>query len=111
MGTSPIGPATCRLADPERVRRLRRHRHRGTDLDTSEDLSPSFRVGYDPGKQLLQVAVEARDDVLYPAGIMDRTDACKIYVSALQKTDTQEVMIALSEKLDRIDAGERKGSA
>ena len=25
-------------------------------------------------------------------------------------TDTQEVMIALSEKLDRIDAGDRKGS-
>ena len=36
----------------------------GTDLDTSEDLSPSFRVGYDPQEQLLYVAVEVGDDAL-----------------------------------------------
>ena len=40
----------------------------GTDLGTSADLSPSFRVGYDPGRQLLHVAVEVRDDMLHATG-------------------------------------------
>ena len=67
----------------------------GTDLDTSEDLSPSFRVGYDPEEQLLYVAVEVRDDVLYQAASVGRTDACEIYVSGLQGNDQSPIQYAL----------------
>ena len=67
----------------------------GTDLDTSEDLSPSFRVGYDPQEQLLYVAVEVRDDVLYQAATVDRTDACEIYVSGLYGDDHSPIQYAL----------------
>ena len=67
----------------------------GTDLDTSDDLSPSFRVGYDPEEQLLYVAVEVRDDVLHPEGYVDRTDACEIYVSGLHGEDHSPIQYAL----------------
>ncbi len=67
----------------------------GTDLGASEDLSPSFRVGYDPEKQLLHVAVEVRDDVLHATGVMHRTDACEIYVSALQEEELPTIQYAL----------------
>ncbi len=70
----------------------------GTDLDTSEDLSPSFRVGYDPEEQLLYVAVEVRDDVLYAnltGGAVSLTDACEVYVSGLVSSDHTPIQYAL----------------
>ncbi len=66
------------------------------DLDISEDLSPSFRVGYDPDEQLLYVAVEVRDDILYTVGgHVASTDACEIYVSGLQTQDHRPIQYAL----------------
>ena len=81
----------------------------GTDLGTSEDLSPSFRVGYDPGEQLLHVAVEVRDDVLHPTGAMHRTDACEIYVSALQEEERPTVQYALVPGYATYPSFDRRG--
>jgi hypothetical protein len=73
---------------------------RGQSLDHSQDLSPSFMVGYEPRNDLLYVAVEVRDDVLHnpPGGSATRTDACEIYVSGLRgdapgNGPTQYVMV------------------
>ena len=66
-----------------------------TNLDTSQDLSPSFRVGYDPEEQLLYVAVEVRDDILYSDWMVSQTDACEIYVSGLVSSDHTPIQYAL----------------
>ena len=82
----------------------------GTDLATSSDLSPSFRVAYDPGEQLLYVAVEVRDDVLYPAGNdVALTDACEIYVSGLLSADHRPVQYALVPGRVTYHAFDRRG--
>ena len=81
----------------------------GTDLDTSLDLSPSFRVGYDPGEQLLYVAVEVRDDVLYPEGSVALTDACEIYVSGLHGEDHSPIQYALVPGWRTYPTFDRKG--
>lgn len=67
----------------------------GTDLATSRDLSPSFRVGWDPEEQLLYVAVEVRDDVLHPVGMVPETDACEVYVSGLHPEAGHPLQFAL----------------
>ena len=46
------------------------------NLDTSEDFSPEFMVGYSTEKQLLYVAIRARDDVI------GEMDGCEVYLSA-----------------------------
>ena len=82
----------------------------GTDLGTSRDLSPSFRVGYDPGKQLLYVAVEVRDDVLYPVdSSVAATDACEIYVSGLVSQDHPPIQYALVPGQATYPAFDRRG--
>ena len=56
------------------------------DLSTSADLSPEFRVGFDPTKNLLYIAIEVRDDSLFAfprdaqRGMFDYPDACEIYL-------------------------------
>ena len=80
-----------------------------TDLGTSEDLSPSFRVGYDPEEQLLHVAVEVRDDVLHATGSMHRTDACEIYVSALQEEERPTIQYALVPGDETYPSFDRRG--
>ena len=80
-----------------------------TDLDTSRDLSPSFRVGYDPEEQLLYVAVEVRDDILHPEGYMARTDACEIYVSGLHGEDGGPIQYALVPGWRTYPTFDRKG--
>lgn len=53
----------------------------GADLSTSADLSPRFRVAWDPQGQRLYVAVEARDDRLVTgADDPHHTDACEVYL-------------------------------
>ena len=84
----------------------------GTDLDTSEDLSPSFRVGYDPREQLLYVAVEVRDDVLHTSlirGDVSRTDACEIYVSGLVSSDHTPIQYALVPGSSTYTSFDRRG--
>ncbi len=81
----------------------------GTDLDTSDDLSPSFRVGYDPEEQLLYVAVEVRDDVLHAEGTVARTDACEIYVSGLHGEDGGPIQYALVPGWRTYPTFDRKG--
>ena len=51
------------------------------DLDQSADFSPEFRVGYDPQKNLVYVAVEVRDDHLVIGDNYDLTDAVEIYIN------------------------------
>ena len=81
-----------------------------TDLDTSEDLSPSFRVGYDPEEQLLYVAVEVRDDVLYPADrSVSRTDACEVYVSGIVSSDHRPIQYALVPGAGTYPTFDRRG--
>ena len=80
-----------------------------TDLGTSEDLSPSFRVGYDPEEQLLHVAVEVRDAVLHATGSMHRTDACEIYVSALQEEERPTIQYALVPGDETYPSFDRRG--
>ncbi len=82
----------------------------GTDLATSRDLSPSFRVAYDPGEQLLYVAVEVRDDILYPVdSSVSRTDACEIYVSGLVSEDHPPIQYALVPGQATYPAFDRRG--
>ena len=82
----------------------------GTNLDTSRDLSPSFRVTYDPEVQLLYVAVEVRDDVLYPTdSSVSATDACEIYVSGLLSEDHPPIQYALVPGLSTYPAFDRRG--
>ena len=84
----------------------------GTDLDTSDDLSPSFRVGYDPEEQLLYVAVEVRDDVLYAnlaGGNVSRTDACEIYVSGIVSSDHTPIQYALVPGTSTYPTFDRRG--
>ena len=81
----------------------------GTDLGTSADLSPSFRVGYDPGRQLLHVAVEVRDDMLHATGLTHRTDACEIYVSALQEEERPTIQYALVPGDETYPSFDRRG--
>ena len=50
------------------------------DLSESDDLSPSFRVGYDPDENLLYVGVEVRDNDLVVSNDSRETDACEVYV-------------------------------
>ena len=83
-----------------------------TDLDTSLDLSPSFRVGYDPEEQLLYVAVEVRDDVLYAnlaGGNVSRTDACEIYVSGIVSSDHTPIQYALVPGTSTYPTFDRRG--
>ncbi len=83
-----------------------------TDLDTSDDLSPSFRVGYDPEEQLLYVAVEVRDDVLYAnlaGGNVSRTDACEIYVSGIVSSDHTPIQYALVPGTSTYPTFDRRG--
>ena len=79
------------------------------DLDSSEDLSPSFRVGYDPDEQLLYVAVEVRDDILFPVGHVAATDACEIYVSGLQTQDSRPIQYALVPGRSTYPTFDRRG--
>lgn len=58
----------------------------GTDLNSSRDLSPSFRIGYDPDEALLYLAVKARDDELVVGRGSEDTDACEVYVSGRGST-------------------------
>ncbi|MCY3736528.1 MAG: hypothetical protein OXG13_09030 [Gemmatimonadaceae bacterium] len=82
----------------------------GTDLSTSRDLSPSFRVGYDPEEQLLYVAVQVRDDILYPVdSSVSRTDACEIYVSGLLSEDHPPIQYALVPGQATYPAFDRRG--
>ena len=54
----------------------------GTNLDTSADFSPSFRVGYDVEEQRIYVAIETRDDrVGVTAGSYTDNDAGEVYLS------------------------------
>jgi hypothetical protein len=50
------------------------------DLDYSTDLSPAYRVAYDPDEDLLYVAVEVRDDDLVVGSMPINTDGCEVYV-------------------------------
>ncbi|MFT5373379.1 MAG: hypothetical protein ACI906_000194, partial [Candidatus Latescibacterota bacterium] len=51
------------------------------DLDASDDLSPQFRVGYDPDENLIYVAIEVRDDQVVVGTNYDNTDATEVYVN------------------------------
>ena len=58
----------------------------GVDLDSSQDLSPSFMVGYDPDEAILYLGVRARDDELVVGRGAQATDACEVYVSGRGST-------------------------
>lgn len=51
------------------------------DLSASADLSPQFRVGYDPDENLIYVAVEVRDDQIVIGNNYNNTDATEVYVN------------------------------
>jgi hypothetical protein len=55
----------------------------GRDLSTSDDFSPAMMVGYDDEKDLLYVAVIARDDRLVMDGDSIFRDGIEIYLSDL----------------------------
>ena len=53
----------------------------GEDLTVSADLSPTFRVCYDPEENLLYLAVRVRDEALVTGSDPWSTDACEVYLS------------------------------
>jgi len=61
------------------------------DLSTSDDLSPSFRVGFDPDENLLYVGVEVRDDYLKVGNDSRNTDACEVYVYGGARGDKRKL--------------------
>lgn len=64
------------------------------DLATSTDLSPRFKMGYDPDEDLVYLAVEVRDDAKWTGNGYAATDACEVYVSGLSgRNPLQYVMI------------------
>ncbi len=63
------------------------------DLGESADLSPSFRVGYDPDENLIYVAVEVRDDQLVIGNNYDNTDAMEVYVNGNDEWPMQYAVV------------------
>jgi len=66
-----------------------------TDLDdvdpaTSDDFSPYFRVAYNPGENLIYVAVEARDENQVVGNNFDNTDGCEVFVHGPRNRGTGE---------------------
>jgi hypothetical protein len=61
------------------------------DLSTNDDLSPSFRVGYDPDENLLYVGVEVWDDDLVVGNDSRNTDACEVYVYGGDRDDKRKL--------------------
>ncbi len=61
-------------------------------LSTSADLSAAFSVGYDPGEQVIYIAVIVRDDTLIVGHSSPwDTDAVEIHVDGLHSATVQEV--------------------
>jgi len=63
------------------------------DLNESTDLSPQYRVGYDPDENLIYVAVEVRDDQLVVGTNYDNTDATEIYVNGNDEWPMQYAVV------------------
>ncbi|MFH1571289.1 MAG: hypothetical protein ABIL09_25090 [Gemmatimonadota bacterium] len=77
----------------------------GADLAASADLSPSFMVGYDPDEELLYLGVEVRDDELVTGVGPSQTDACEVYLSALNGAGP--LQFALAPPGGQFDSGAR----
>jgi hypothetical protein len=63
------------------------------DLSASEDLSPQFRVGYDPDENLIYVAIEVRDDQVVIGNNYDNTDATEVYVNGDDESPMQYAVV------------------
>ena len=55
------------------------------DLTASDDLTPSFIIGYNQKESLIYLAVRVRDDSLIAGRGHLSTDACEVYVDGLHK--------------------------
>ncbi len=63
------------------------------DLNESADLSPQFRVGYNPDENLIYVAVEVRDDQVVLGNNYDVTDAVEVYVDRNEDEPMQYAVV------------------
>ena len=61
-----------------------------------------FRVGYDPGENLLYVAVKVRDDALVVGNNAHSTDACEIYVHGGGTTEQLQLPIGMDVQLNGV---------
>ena len=68
-----------------------------TDLSTSADLSPYFRIGYNAEDNLLYIGLEVRDDDLVTGNAYNASDACEVYVGRVGEQPQQYVLVPDSQ--------------